>query len=147
MKVAILYGSTTGKTEAVARRIHALLPGSVLFSVARTTAADLQAFGVILIGTSKWGTGTLADSWSRRLADFPVGIFSGKTLAFFGLGDRVAFGKTFCAAVTTLRDRFSPGSVVLDPALLIDDDNQADLTEALVIDWVGQIKDHAFGNR
>jgi len=148
MKVAILYASSTGKTEAVARRIHALFPGSVLFPVAQTTGRDMAPFDLVLVGTPTWGTGALPEAWNRRLGDFPPGVFTGKTLAFFGLGDNVAFATTFCTAVLTLRHRFAPGALlVLDPPLLLDDDNRADLTEGMVTAWVHRIKDEAGADR
>ena len=150
MKIAILYGSTTGKTEAVAGLLQFYLPGSSVFKVEETTPSDLTAFDTVLVGTSTWGTGVLQDSWNHRLSTFPPDALAGKTLGFFGLGDRVSFSDTFCTAMAHLCARFAPAAARVIGAtkerghpfvgLALDDDNQPLLTEGRVAGWVDQLK-------
>lgn len=136
MKIAILYGSTTGKTGFVARCLADHFPQAVLLDVAHTGAEDLGTYEAVLVGTSTWGTGVLQNHWARRLAALPPSAFAGKLVAFFGLGDRQAFPETFCAGLEKLKARYAPAAGrVLGPDLILDHDNEGARTEALVEAW------------
>jgi flavodoxin I len=136
MKIAILYGSTTGKTGLVARCLAGHFPGAELLDVAHTAVEHLGKYDAVLVGTSTWGTGILQNHWARRMATLPASAFAGKTLAFFGLGDRQAFPETFCAGMEKLKARYAPAAGrVLGPDLVLDHDNEGARTEALVEAW------------
>lgn len=140
MAIAILYGSTTGKTRQVARLLAERLPGAVLFDAGRACAADLVAFDTVLLGTSTWGTGRPQDHWDRRAALLPPEALAGKTLAFFGLGDRKAFPETFCAGTDALRRRYQGAAArVLAPALCLDHDNDPGLTPGQLDAWLTKL--------
>lgn len=148
MRIAILYGSTTGQTRRVAELLRRQFPGSDLWDVAVTHPVDLASYEVVLIGTSTWGTGALQDDWAVRIGDFPPSWAEGKLLAFFGLGDRIVFPDTFCAGVALLEARFvSRAGRIVAPNLLLDDDNDPGRTEALVTAWASRIKGAGVGDR
>ena len=147
--VAILYGSTTGKTEAVADLLQTYFPDSRVFGIADTEPAALAPYDTVLLGTSTWGTGALQDDWKKRLGDFPPEVFAGKVLGFFGLGDKAAFADTFCTGMVELHRRYSPaasrvigtfsGKEPTAVGLALDDDNQALLTEGRVAGWAERL--------
>ena len=66
-KVHVIYGSTTGMTEAVAAKIANSL-GAQVFNV---NAADAAAFDaeLLVLGSSTWGVGDLQDDWAAKLDD------------------------------------------------------------------------------
>jgi flavodoxin I len=155
MKIAILYGSTTGKTEAVADQLQRAFPGSDVLGIADTDPAALAGYDAVILGTSTWGTGDLQEDWRRQLDAFPPSCLAGKTLAFFGLGDRVAFPDTFASAMDFLYRRYAPvaGRVVgatrdrevARVGLALDEDNQAFLTDGRVAGWVDQLVEEGLG--
>ena len=63
-KVHVIYGSTTGMTEAVAAKIANSL-GAQVFNV---NAADAAAFDaeLLVLGSSTWGIGDLQDDWAAK---------------------------------------------------------------------------------
>ena len=83
-KIHVIYGSTTGMTEAVAAKIADAL-GAQVFNVNTDDAAAFDA-ELLVLGSSTWGIGDLQDDWAARL-DQVKGSFSGKKVAVFGLGD------------------------------------------------------------
>lgn len=142
MKTAIVYGSTTGKTRTVAALLTRHFPGADLWDVGRLRASDLLPYQVVLFGTSTWGTGKLQDHWERQLPHLPPSCVAGKTLGFFGLGDQTVFADTFCAGLTRLKNHFGPAAArLLEPALVLDHDNRAGQTEALVTAWAQRLKE------
>ena len=83
-KIHVIYGSTTGMTEAVAAKIANAL-GAQVFNIA---SADASAFNaeLLVLGSSTWGIGELQDDWAAKL-DSVKASFAGKKVAVFGLGD------------------------------------------------------------
>jgi len=147
MRIAILYGSTTGKTEAVAQMLQLHFPNADLLRVATSRASDLAKYDAVLLGTSTWGTGALQEDWRRRLTEFPAECLKGKILAFFGLGDKIAFPETFCAALSQLDALYAPAAsqVLGGTGLTLDDDNQGLLTEGKVAGWADRLKSEGLG--
>ena len=98
-KVHVIYGSTTGMTEAVAAKIANAI-GAQVFNV---NAADAAAFDaeLLVLGSSTWGVGDLQDDWAAKL-DEVKGNFASKKVAVFGLGDSIGFADSFCMAAETL---------------------------------------------
>ncbi|MBR1639044.1 MAG: flavodoxin [Treponema sp.] len=90
MKVAVIYASTTGNTEAMANAICESAKasgGDVLFSTADSAVqADVLACDVILLGSPAMGDEVLEDS----MEEFFTGIESslnGKKVGIFGSYD------------------------------------------------------------
>ena len=137
-KVHVIYGSTTGMTEAVAAKIANSL-GAQVFNV---NAADAAAFDaeLLVLGSSTWGIGDLQDDWAARL-DEVKGNFAGKKVAVFGLGDSQGFADSFCVAADTIADAAKDaGATLVGEILKIDDTNEADQTDGKIAAWVETIK-------
>ena len=64
-KIGVFYGSTTGTTEDVARRIAEKLNVSSahIFEVSKLTEALVNEYDVLVLGSSTWGAGELQDDW------------------------------------------------------------------------------------
>ena len=137
-KVHVIYGSTTGMTEAVAAKIANSL-GAQVFNV---NAADAAAFDaeLLVLGSSTWGIGDLQDDWAARL-DEVKGNFAGKKVAVFGLGDSQGFADSFCVAAETIANAAKDaGATLVGDVLKLDDTNEADQTDGKIAAWVETIK-------
>jgi len=64
-KISVIFGSTTGNTEAAAQQIAAALGGSAV-NVNDATADDFAA-DLVVLGTSTWGVGDLQDDWAAQV--------------------------------------------------------------------------------
>ena len=136
--VHVIYGSTTGMTEAVANKIAEALDATVV----NVNAADAAAFDaeLLVLGTSTWGVGDLQDDWAAKL-DEVKGNFAGKKVAVFGLGDSVGFADSFCVAAETIANAAKDaGATLVGEILKLDDTNEADRTDGKIAAWVETIK-------
>ncbi len=157
--VRLFYGSTTGNTERVAELIKAEM-GDALSSVTNIAGAapsDLASADALILGVSTWEAGELQQDWDSFFPSIDQIDFSGKKVALFGLGDGVGFGGEFCNGLGTLAAKVKQrggelvGSVSTEGyefddssavegdqfvGLVIDEDNQPELTEDRVKQWV-----------
>ena len=137
-KMHVIYGSTTGMTEAVAAKIADAL-GAQVFNVSAGDAAAFDA-ELLVLGSSTWGIGELQDDWAARL-DQVKGSFAGKKVAVFGLGDSASFADTFCVAAETIATAAKDaGATLVGEVLKLDDTNESDRTDEKVAAWVSTIK-------
>ena len=138
MSAKVVFGSTTGMTEAVAGKIAEALGGEAV----NVASADVAAFDadLVVLGSSTWGVGDLQDDWMAKL-DEVKGYLGGKKVAVFGLGDSVGFADSYCVAAETLADAAkAAGATLVGEILKIDDTNEADQTDAKIAAWVAAIK-------
>ena len=138
MNAKVIFGSTTGMTEAVAGKIAQALGCEAI----NVNAADAAAFDadLIVLGSSTWGVGDLQDDWMAKL-DAVKGYFAGKKVAVFGLGDSIGFADSFCVAAETLATTAKDaGATLVGDVLKLDDTNEADQTDAKIAAWVETIK-------
>ena len=137
-KVHVIYGSTTGMTEAVAAKIAKAL-GAQAFNINASDAAAFDA-ELLVLGTSTWGVGDLQDDWAAQL-DAVKGNFAGKKVAVFGLGDSQGFADSFCVAAETIANAAKDaGATLVGDVLKLDDTNEADKTDGKIAAWVETIK-------
>ena len=137
-KVHVIYGSTTGMTEAVAAKIANSL-GAQVFNV---NAADAAAFDaeLLVLGSSTWGVGDLQDDWAAKL-DEVKGNFAGKKVAVFGLGDSQGFADSFCVAADTIANAAKDaGATLVGEVLKLDETNEADQTDGKIAAWIAPLK-------
>ncbi len=138
MSVKVIFGSTTGMTEAVAGKIASALGGEA-FNVA---SADASAFDadLIVLGSSTWGVGDLQEDWAAKLDEVKA-CLAGKKVAVFGLGDSVGFADSYCVAAQTIADAAKDsGATLVGEILKINDTNEASETDSKVAAWVESIK-------
>lgn len=159
MSIGVFYGSTTGVTKEIAETIAEKL-GADVFDVADASAAKLSDYDVLVLGSSTWGMGELQDNWADFLPSIDAASLAGKKVALFGSGDQSGFSDTFGDALALIHDALAPGGCAFigswpadgyDGAgnsfkdgkilgLMLDDNNQSDLTAGRIDQWVEQIK-------
>lgn len=158
MKTGIFYGSTTGTTEMVAKKVGALLGADVM------PAAEIdkvENYDFVIFATSTWGMGDLQDDWFGALEILTGKNLSGKKVALIGIGDQASFGDTFVDGMGTIYEEikdkgitlvgktsvdgydFSSSKAVIDgefAGLVIDENNQSELTEERIAAWVEKVR-------
>ena len=162
-KIAIVYGSSTDNTKDVAEMIAGKFAGNdvTLLDVSNLKTGVLDDYPNLILGTSTWGLGDLQDDWDGYLADLKGSNLSGKTIAFFGLGDSGSYPDTFVDGMGILYETvqgkganivgtISPDGYSYNASraevdgqfvgLPLDEDNESDKTEDRVAAWVEQIK-------
>ena len=164
-KIGLFYGSTTGKTEAAAEMIRDEFGGSgtvTLHEIADVSSSDFADYEYIIIGCPTWDIGELQADWDGFFNDDLEDVdFSNKTIAYFGTGDQVGYEENFQDAMGILEEKISGlgGKTVgywptdgydheaskADKGgkfvgLALDDDNQSELTESRIKQWVAQLK-------
>ena len=156
--LGIFYGSTTGNTERMARRVAALLGDRVglIKDVKVATAQDIASCDRLILGTSTWDEGHLQEDWAEFVKVLGSVDLAGKKVAIFGLGDQQYFPSFFCDSVGSLRDLVrSKGAEVIGAwptdgyefesskaveggmfsGLILDEDNQPSLSEERTKKW------------
>lgn len=162
-KIGLFYDSDTGNTRKVAKMITKLFDeGDVdLKSITKVTPEDFDSYSAFIIGTPTLGEGELPENWEEFLPELDAMDFSGKTIAMFGLGDQEEYAHEFVDGLGILYEKFDElgatftGYWPLDGyeydisraeledefcGLVIDQDNQSDLTKERVETWVAQVK-------
>ncbi|WP_319379829.1 flavodoxin [Thiomicrorhabdus sp.] len=165
-KVGLFYGTDTGNTERVADMIKQKMGADLVdvHDVATASAADFAAYDKIILGQPTWYYGELQSSWDDFWDDFKGVDFAGKTVACFGLGDQADYSEYFLDAMGMMHDiavengatpagymstdgfEFDESKAVTEDeeffvGLAIDEDQQPELTEERVSDWVAQVKE------
>ncbi|MDO4930549.1 MAG: flavodoxin [Bacteroidales bacterium] len=102
----IFYGSTTGATEQVASDIAQQLgvEAGDIHNVGESSADDVEAYDVLLLGSSTWGAGDLQDDWYDFLDNLKGKDLTGKKVGLFGCGDSGSYPDTFCGALGQIYD-------------------------------------------
>lgn len=155
-KTGIFYGSSTGNTELIARKIAGKL-GADVFDVSNNPLSAIAECSNLILGTSTWGFGDLQDDWDSFLPKLAAADLSGKTIALFGLGDADGYPDTFVDGMgliyEALQDkgcRFvgmvpqsgytgdASKALIADKyvGLPLDVDNQSKLTDKRITDWL-----------
>lgn len=162
-KIGVFYGSTTGTTEDIARRIAEKLdvPSAHIFDVAKLTEALVNEYDVLVLGTSTWGSGELQDDWYDGVKILKKCDLSHKFVALFGCGDSDSYADTFCdgigiiyeelkdtkckfvGATDTADYTFDASIAVVDNkfvGLPLDEVNEDSQTDERINTWVEQVK-------
>ncbi len=157
---AVLYGSTTGNTEAIAKIIATELDAA-LFDVASQPVSEIHKYQNLVLGTSTLGIGDLQDDWDAFLPVFAKAGLEGKTIALFGLGDVEGYPDSFVDGMGIIYDaikdkgctiigqtatngyEFDDSRAVADGkfvGLVLDEDNQGNLTRNRLNNWIAEIR-------
>tara|TARA_B100001113_G_C21095554_1_gene616413 strand:- start:1360 stop:1878 length:519 start_codon:yes stop_codon:yes gene_type:complete len=169
MEVKLIYGTDTGNTEAVidSYLLNQLEENGFeveSIQVDVISSETWQNNERFILGIPTWYDGELQSSWEDYFELFKEVDFTGKTVAIFGLGDQIGYEEWFCDGIGIL------GEVVIENGgkvigytekddsydfddqskafvdentfygLCLDEDNQDELTEERVTNWVSKIK-------
>lgn len=160
-KIAILYGTSGGNTESIARQVQDLFDGNAdLYNVENVSIDEIRDYPYLVLGTSTTGIGDLQDDWDGFLPTFVRIDFSGKKVAIFALGDSASYSSSFAESMKVIYDEISDkaeivgrvpdegytyddSNAVIDGlwvGLPIDEDNEYDMTEERLANWVEALK-------
>lgn len=161
MSSAIFYASSTGNTEHVANTLADKLDGLPTYDISNDGLEQMNHHDKLIFGVSTWGEGELQDDWDDLWDDFCQLDLSGKTVALFGLGDQENYADEFVDALGTVYEQVNKAGANIvgftssdgydhDESkaqiddqfvgLVIDEDNQDDMTEERIEQWVSSIK-------
>jgi flavodoxin I len=163
--IGLFYGSTNGNTAAVAGIIQREFAEQAnvevqLFDVADYYLEEMLDFDILILGIPTWNIGQLQRDWDAIIDEFDEVELGGKQAAVFGLGDQVGYPDTFGDALFFLADRLESQGIKLTGSwptegytftgswalrdgrfigMMIDEDNQSELTQGRVTAWVRQL--------
>lgn len=161
MSTAIFFASSTGNSAEIANRISSSLNNIEVFDLSGTKIEKISEYDKIILGGSTWGDGELNDDWEDAWSDFCKIDLSNKTIALFGLGDQESYSYEFCSALGIIYEQVikanakvigftSTNGYYHDSSkaqiddnfvgLIIDEDNQSDLTDKRISNWINDIK-------
>ncbi|MGP8331069.1 MAG: flavodoxin [Methanosarcinaceae archaeon] len=126
-KAILIYGSTTGNTEALSEHVAAGLKQGgadvTVKNVADTGVDELASYDAIVFGCSTWGDGELQDDFIDFHEDLNGTSLDGKKAAVFGPGDSDDYPDTYCDAVSILEEALNNcGADIVAENLKIDGD-------------------------
>ena len=163
-KIGLFFGSDEGNTEGVAQRIAARLGVDVvdIYDIGDVTQLDFLEYDKLILGMPTWDFGQIQSDWEDFWGDLEEIDFSGKTVAFVGLGDQFGYGDFFLDAMGMLHDvvikscervvghwstegyEYDASKAELDGGeqfvgLAIDEDQQEELTAERLNKWCRQL--------
>lgn len=170
--IAIFYGSTTCYTEMAGEKIQEALQTLTgqkvgLFDIKDTPLSKSTEYDYIIYGISTWDFGELQEDWESTWDDIASLSLKGKNVALYGLGDQMGYADWFQDALGMLHDElvvlgceisgywptegyeYTASKGQTDDGeyfvgLSLDDENQFDMSEQRIADWVNQVS-HEFG--
>lgn len=161
--VGLFYGSDTGNTENVAKKLQAAIGENLvdIRDVAKTSKEDIEAYDFIIIGIPTWYYGEAQADWDDFFPTLEEIDFTDKIVAIFGCGDQEDYAEYFCDAMGTVRNiiepngativgywstegyQFESSQALIDVntfvGLCIDEDRQPELTDQRVNQWAKQL--------
>ena len=161
-KIAIVYGTSTGITESVAKKLNEVIGEGDVYDVAKVTTGILKPYDFLILGASTTGYGDLQDDWETFLPKLDQFDFSGKKVALFGLGDSSSYSDTFVNGMAILynglKDKveivghtstdgytFDDSEAVVDSkfvGLALDEDNEFDQTGGRIQKWIESLRQY-----
>lgn len=165
-KIGLFYGTDTGNTERIAKRIKELVENKMgadsveLLEIFRKKKEDMARFEHLILGMPTWYDGELQGDWEEFISEMEQIDFTGKKVAFFGLGDQYGYSSYFCDALGLFAEivEKNKGTLIglwpvagfehdyskaqrgdLFVGLCLDEDNQSELSEERMTQWVEQI--------
>lgn len=166
-KIGLFFGSSTGKTEAVAYQIKAEFDKVQkdlvdVHNIGASSPETILKYSHLIFGIPTWNTGELQDDWDVFWPRLREMDFNGKKVALFGLGDQNGYGFNFLDALGMLADEvlmqggdvygfWSTNSYEFNESkaniedhfvgLGVDEDGQQSMTPERIARWVAQVKD------
>jgi flavodoxin I len=116
-KIGIFFGTETGTTRLIAKKIHKKLGDELAakpVNVNRIALDQMLQYDALILGTPSYGigeipgrsAGCLEPNWEEFLAQFEAADFSGKRVALFGLGAQERYSDRFASSLLRLYEVF-----------------------------------------
>ncbi len=170
-KIGLFFATDTGNTRKIAKRIQRdyFDEGVVeICNVEKATADLVGGYDALIFGTPTAGDGEYPATLQDFLPQLDAIDFHGKTVALYGLGDQVGYPHEFVDALGMFYEELeSRGANIVgfwpiegyDHALsradmgdghfcglVLDLDNQAELTDSRLSTWIADIKPALLGS-
>ncbi len=162
-KIGLFYSFKSHKTKKIAEKILERFGAGQMEAVdAETiTANDFLRFNRMILGVPTWFDGELPNYWDEFVPALKELDLSGKRIAIYGLADQVGYPENFGDAVGIMAQllisrhaqivgftspegyRFESSRALINnmlSGLIIDQDNQARLTEDRLAHWIEQLE-------
>ena len=162
-KIGIFYGSSTGNSEAAAQQIQKEFGAgqATIFDVSDAKASDVEQYSNIIFGCSTLEIGELEYDFEDFMPEIEAANLEDKKIAIFGLGDQESYPDSFADSIGIIFEALEGkgcevvGKVATEGynydesrgeiggqfmGLALDQDNQGDLTDKRIKDWVVQLK-------
>jgi len=162
-KTGIFYSFNTVNTKKIAELIQTEFGNHTveMVNAEMLTSEQFLAFDFFIIGAPTWFDGELPNYWDEFVPEIKEMDLTGKTFALFGLGNQTEYPENFGDAIGILANLFtSKGGKVVGATttdgytfeksaaiingkfigLMIDIENQDNLTSDRVKSWVKQLK-------
>jgi flavodoxin I len=165
MKIGLFFGSNTGNTELDAEMIKNVFDGYVpgmveMFNIGRADVQKMREYDYLIIGCPTWNIGQLQDDWDLKFEQLDKLDLRGKMAALFAPGDQFGYPDNYCDAIGIIGKKLEErgaelvgftdaGDYQFDHSLAVedgvflglalDDDNEPELTEERIRDWVAQL--------
>lgn len=116
-KIGIFFGTETGTTRLIAKKIQKALGDEIAakpVNVNRITPEEMLQYDALILGTPSYGVGEipgksagcLEPNWEEFLVQMQNPDFSGKRIAFFGLGAQERYADRFASSLMALYQVF-----------------------------------------
>lgn len=165
-KIGLFYGTDTGNTERIAKLIKTELDSKLsncevaVLEIYKKNKEDMAEYSLLILGMPTWYDGELQGDWEEFISEMNQINFTGKQVAFFGLGDQYGYASYFCDALGIFAEIVEKNGGMLVGftgvegyehdfskaqrdnqfvGLCLDVDNQDDLTQKRITNWVAQI--------
>lgn len=156
----VLYGSTTGNTENIAKLIAQKIDADI-YDVAGFDIDKIAGYKNLILGTSTWGIGDLQDDWESFIDKLSQANLDEKTVALFGLGDSGSYADSFVDGMgiiyKTIKDKniklvgkvskdgydFTDSQAIANDkfvGLPLDEDSESNKTETRIDQWLESVK-------
>ena len=166
MRIGIFYSGSTGNTALIAKRLSELVNTARLYPIADAVRADLEAYDLLILGTSSWHDegDRLQSDWNDAYDCLREAQLEGKKVAIYGLGDQIRYPDAFVDGMKTLHDlAVAAGASIIGKwpdndydytssaavegdsflGLPLDVENQDQLTEQRLAAWVSLLQEEA----
>lgn len=166
--IGIIFGTDTGNTEDMAEKMSDELQAmgcsaAQLVNVVDVTPEWFAALDFIIMGIPTWDFGGIQEDWENYEDVIQLLPLSDKVVALYGMGDQLGYGDYFVDALGWLHERIVPtGARIIGRwstegydfeaslacnadktefcGLAIDDDQQFDLTDERIQQWIAQLQ-------
>lgn len=162
-KTGLFYGVNTKKTAIIGKRIQEAFGKEQpdIVPIEEAWKQDFERYDNLIVGASTWFDGELPTYWDELIPELTSLNLKGKKVAIFGLGNQKEYPENFVDGIGILEEAFektgaevigftSPEGYTFERSralrdgqflgLAIDEENQADLTDKRIKEWVKAIK-------
>ncbi|WP_343188028.1 flavodoxin FldA [Buchnera aphidicola (Ceratoglyphina bambusae)] len=162
-KIGIFFGSDTGNTEKVAKKIFKKMNKKKvsLYDISTVSRKIIEKYKILILGIPTWYYGDLQCDWDDFIPILKKISFKKKIVALFGCGDQEDYSEYFCDAMYKIykilkknnaifigkwpsKDyKFDSSKALYDKnnfiGLIIDEDRQPEKSEFRINLWIKQL--------